>query len=175
VSDDSSRGVRRVTMARGADHRRPRGSFAPDTAPRKLRVSDGVSELAAVRQFVRDSVTAFGGSARVADDLVQAVDEATCNVLLHGYAGAPGEVEIEAALRNRRIEITLLDRGAEFDPTAAPAPDTTGPPSSTRPGGMGMGIHLLRTMTDEVRHHVRPDGGNELTLVRSIDEPPRED
>jgi hypothetical protein len=29
-------------------------------------------------------------------------------------------------------------------------------------------------MTDEVRHHVRPDGGNELTLVRSIDGPAEE-
>jgi hypothetical protein len=29
-------------------------------------------------------------------------------------------------------------------------------------------------MTDAVRHHVRPDGGNELTLVRSIDNPPKE-
>ena len=29
-------------------------------------------------------------------------------------------------------------------------------------------------MTDEVRHHVRPDGGNEFTLVRSIDNPAME-
>ena len=48
--------------------------------------------------------------------------------------------------------------------------------AAVRPGhrGMGMGVHLLRTMTDAVRHHVRPDGGNELTLVRSIDNPAKE-
>ena len=128
-----------------------------------------------MRAFVREAVVDFGGSQRVADDLVQAVDEATCNVMLHGYRGAPGEVEIEAALRNGRIEIQLLDRAPEFDPTAVAAPDTTQPPISRRPGGMGMGVHLLRTMTDEVRHHVRPDGGNELTLVRSIEEGREED
>jgi stage II sporulation protein AB (anti-sigma F factor) len=149
--------------------------MAADAAPRKLRVSSGVADLAEVRRFVRDSVAAFGGSARVADDLVQAVDEATCNVLLHGYGEQPGEVEIEATLRDRNIEIRLLDRGIAFDPTAAPAADTTRPPVATRPGGMSMGIHLLRTMTDEVRHHVRPGGGNELTLVRSIDDPAKED
>ena len=149
--------------------------MASDAAPRKLRISSGVADLAEVRRFVRDAVGALGGSQRVADDLVQAVDEATCNVLLHGYDGEPGEVEIEAALRDRRIEIRLLDRGVVFDPTAVPEADTTRPPLATRPGGMGMGIHLLRTMTDEVRHHVRPDGGNELTLVRSIDDPPKED
>jgi serine/threonine-protein kinase RsbW len=149
--------------------------MAGDTAPRTLLVSAGVADLAEVRRFVRESVTAFGGSARVADDLVQAVDEATCNVLLHGYGGEPGEVEIEASVRDRRIEIRLLDRGIPFDPTAAPAADPTRLPVATRRGGMGMGIRLLRTMTDEVRHHVRPDGGNELTLVRSIDDPAKED
>ncbi|HYK94986.1 MAG TPA: ATP-binding protein [Candidatus Dormibacteraeota bacterium] len=149
--------------------------MASDAAPRKLRISSGVADLAEVRRFVRDAVGAFGGSQHVADDLVQAVDEATCNVLLHGYGGEPGEVEIKAALRHRRIEITLLDRGTAFDPTAVPPADTSRPPVATRPGGMGVGIHLLRTMTDEVRHHVRPDGGNELTLVRSIDDSPKED
>jgi stage II sporulation protein AB (anti-sigma F factor) len=149
--------------------------MAAETAPRTLRVSSGVADLAEVRRFVRESVAAFGGSGQVADDLVQAVDEATCNVLLHGYGDEPGEVEIEAALRGSRIEIRLLDRGVTFDPTAAPTADTTRPPVATRPGGMGMGIHLLRTMTDEVRHHVRPGGGNELTLVRSIDDPAKED
>ena len=34
---------------------------------------------------------------------------------------------------------------------------------------MGVGVHLVRTMMDEVHHAARPDGGNELTLVRSID------
>jgi anti-sigma regulatory factor (Ser/Thr protein kinase) len=140
-----------------------------------MRIQSDVSRLPEVRAFVRKTVADFGGSRRIADDLVQAVDEATCNVMLHGYDGKPGEIEIEAALRDRKIEIRLLDRGIVFDPTAAPPRDTTAPPVSTRRGGMGMGIHLLRTMTDEVRHHVRPDGGNELILVRSIDEPPKED
>lgn len=139
-----------------------------------MRVDSSVDRLAEVRAFVRDAVADFGGSRLVADDLVQAVDEAACNVMLHGYGGAPGEIEIEAAMRDGKIEIQLLDRAAAFDPTTAPTPDTSRPPVSRRPGGMGVGIHLLRTMTDEVRHHVRPDGGNELTLVRSIDDPAEE-
>jgi serine/threonine-protein kinase RsbW len=140
-----------------------------------MRVSSSVDDLADVRVFVRDAVMAFGGSRRVADDLVLAVDEATCNVMVHGYGGSPGEVDIEADLEGRDIVIRLLDRSAPFDPTSAPQVDASRPPVSKRPGGMGVGIHLLRTMTDEVRHHVRPDGGNELTLVRSIDNPPKED
>ena len=142
---------------------------------RSMTVDSDVNRLAEVRAFVREAVLAFGGSTRVADDLVQAVDEATCNVMLHGYGGAPAEIEIEAVVRDRRIEITLKDHAAAFDPTAGPDIDTSKPPVSRRPGGMGVGVHLLRTMTDAVRHHVRPDGGNELTLVRSIGDPAEED
>lgn len=145
-----------------------------DRGHRTLRVAADVERLAEVRAFVRNAVVDLGGSKRVAEDLVQAVDEATCNVMLHGYRGAPGEIEIEAVVRDRNIEIRVLDRGPAFDPTAAPDADVSNPPVPRRPGGMGVGIHLLRTMTDEVRHHVRPDGGNELTLVRSIDEPREE-
>lgn len=149
--------------------------MAPTPAARSIRVESDVDRLPEVRAFVRQAVADFGGSTRIADDLVQAVDEASCNVMLHGYRGAPGQVEIAAVLRDDRIEITLADRAPAFDPTTAPEADTSMPPVSKRRGGMGMGIHLLRTMTDEVRHHVRPDGGNELTLVRSIGNPAKED
>ncbi len=142
---------------------------------RALRVPASVENLAEVRSFVRDCVAAFGGSKRVADDLVQAVDEATCNVMLHGYKRQPGDIDIEAQVRDRNIEIRILDRSPTFDPTTAPKRDADAPPVPTRIGGMGLGIELLRTLTDEVHHSARPDGGNELTLVRSMDGPAEED
>jgi serine/threonine-protein kinase RsbW len=144
---------------------------------RVIQIPASVERLAEVRTFVRESVADFGGSKRIADDLVQAVDEATCNVMLHGYRGKPGDIDIEATVRDRNIEIRILDRGPTFDPTAAPVPARTpgAPPVPTRPGGMGLGIEFLRTFTDEVHHSARPDGGNELTLVRSIDGPAEED
>jgi anti-anti-sigma factor len=146
-----------------------------DPGPMRLRVESDVDRLAEVREFIRTAVARLGGSRRIADDLVQAVDEATCNIMLHGYGHEPGAIEIEAARRDGNIEIRLLDRSPAFDPTTAPSRDTGEPPVSKRPGGMGFGIHLLRTMTDAVHHSVRPDGGNELTLVRSIDEPAEEE
>ena len=139
----------------------------------RLRVGNDVNRLADVRAFVRERVTALGGSTRTAEDLVQAVDEATCNVMVHGYGGSPGEIDIEASRIGDAIQIRLLDRSTPFDPTAiAQRADTAVAPTPRRPGGMGVGIELVRTMTDEVRHHVRPGGGNELTLVRSIDDQP---
>ena len=131
-----------------------------------MRLTADVERLAEVRAFVRETVDAYGGSKRAAEDLVQAVDEVTCNVMLHGYAGTPGEIEVEAALRGEAIEFRILDRAPVFDPTAPAASDA--PPPGRLPGTAGAGLLLARTMTDAVRHHVRPGGGNELTLVRSI-------
>jgi anti-sigma regulatory factor (Ser/Thr protein kinase) len=138
-------------------------------ARRALQIPASVEHLAEVRAFVRDCVAEFGGTKRVADDLVQAVDEATCNVMLHGYKSQPGDIDLEASLRDRKIQIRILDRTPTFDPTTAPSRDADAGPVPTRIGGMGLGIELLRGLTDEVHHSVRPDGGNELTLVRSID------
>ena len=149
------------------------GESAP--GPRAIQVPASVDNLAEVRSFVRECVKEFGGSKRVADDLVQAVDEATCNVVLHGYKSQPGDIDIEARLRDRNIEIRILDRSPTFDPTTAPKRDMSAAPAPTRIGGMGLGIELLRTLTDEVHHSARPDGGNELTLVRSIDSPTQEE
>jgi len=140
----------------------------PGSPARRLRVPAVVERLADVRSFVRQSVEELGGTKRTAEDLVQAVDEATCNVMLHGYDGARGDIEVEAAARDGSIEIRILDRAPVFDPTALPDPTIDAPPVRRRPGTAGVGLHLARTMTDAVRHHVRPGGGNELTLVRSI-------
>lgn len=143
--------------------------------PRTIQVPASVDHLAEVRTFVRDVVADFGGSRRVVDDLVQACDEAACNVMLHGYRGKAGKIDIEAAVRDGKIEIRILDRAPEFDPTITALRDPTRHAEPTRPGGMGVGIELVRGLTDEVHHSVRPDGGNELTLVRSIDGPTQEE
>jgi serine/threonine-protein kinase RsbW len=140
------------------------------TAPashRTLRIPSETGHLAEVRSFVREATAAFGATPGVTADLVQAVDEAVCNVIVHGYGGGPGEIELSADLRNGKVEIRILDQSAAFDATTAKAPDLSVPPLARKPGGMG--IHLMRTGTDEVHHRERPEGGNELLLVRRLD------
>ena len=87
----------------------------------------------------------------------------------------PGDIDLEASAHDGKIEIRILDRAPAFDATSAPRREPGTVPAPTRIGGMGLGIELLRTLTDEVHHSARPDGGNELTLVRSIDSPTQEE
>jgi anti-sigma regulatory factor (Ser/Thr protein kinase) len=138
---------------------------------RRLRLEADVDRLADVRTFVRASAAELGASKRAIDDLVQAVDEAACNVMQHGYGDEPGPLDVEVERRGDAIAVTLSDRARPFDPTGRPISESKTPAQPTGPGHMGVGVKLLRTMMDEVHHSTRPDGGNELTLVRSIDGP----
>jgi serine/threonine-protein kinase RsbW len=132
---------------------------------RRLRISADLERLADVRAAVRDLARACAAPVTCMDDLVQAVDEAVTNIIVHGYRGGPGTIDITAELIGDDIVITLEDRAPLFDPTTVLAPDLTVPPQRRRPGGMG--IHLMRLAMDSVQHLPRSGGGNILTLTRS--------
>ena len=53
-----------------------------------------------------------------------------------------GAAEVELARVPDGVELRYADRGAEFDPTLAPAPDITAPLEERSIGGLG--IHLMR-------------------------------
>ena len=59
--------------------------------------------------------------------------------------------------------MTVIDAGAPFDPTAAPAPDV-GAPLEARPIG-GLGLLLVRRSVDALAY-ARVDGHNVVTLER---------
>jgi serine/threonine-protein kinase RsbW len=142
-------------------------------AARRLTVPAVLARVAEVRAFVRDAAIDAGGSDAVVADAVQAIDEAATNVIVHGYAGQSGEIEVRTAVRAGRFELRLLDRGPTFDPTVVPEPDLSVPPLERRPGGMG--VHLIRRATQAARHRPRRGGGNELILVCDVGGPPQEE
>ena len=120
--------------------------------------------LAAIRRFVRIALAELGARDGDIDDLVQAVDESATNVIVHGYRGGGGPLEVEAARQGRDVVMVLRDRAPRFDPTNLPAPDTSTPFLARRPGGFG--VFLSRELVDEVRHRDAPAGGNELLLIK---------
>jgi serine/threonine-protein kinase RsbW len=135
-------------------------------ATRTLRVAADLDRLAEVRQFVRDAAASADAPIDCLDDLVQAVDEASTNTIVHGYRGRPGWLEITIGFDADRCVVTIEDEAAAFDPTTVPEPDLSVPPERRKPGGMG--VHLIRKATDSFAHRARPGGGNILTLVRSL-------
>ena len=135
-------------------------------APRYLRIAADLERVSDVRALVREVANACDAPIDCEDDLVQAVDEAVTNVILHGYRGADGWVDVTAGRSAEDIVITVEDDAPPFDPMVLPEPDLDVPPELRKPGGMG--VHLMRAAADTIVHRPRPGGGNILTITRRL-------
>lgn len=135
-------------------------------AHRAVRIPADVARVADVRAQVRAVAETCDAPIECEDDLVQAVDEAVTNVILHGYRGGEGWVDVTVGRSDDDIVITIEDRAPTFDPLGVPPPDLDVPPERRRPGGMG--IHLMRQASDSIVHRPRPGGGNILTITRRL-------
>jgi serine/threonine-protein kinase RsbW len=141
--------------------------MSTSTPHASLRIAAKLENLAAIRRFVEETAIAFGIQPAVVTGIVLAVDEAASNIVVHGYQGQPGTIEIEVKRERAALLICLRDEASPFDPTSVPAPDTTLPLEQRASGGLG--IHLIRHMMDEVTHRTIPQGGNELVLVKRLE------
>lgn len=133
---------------------------------RRLRIPAELGRIADVRAAVREVAVGCDAPEECENDLVQAVDEAVTNTIVHGYHGADGWLDVTAERVDDHIVITLEDEAPTFDPTTVAEPDLQMDPARRRPGGMG--IHLIRLATDSMTHRPRPGGGNILTLTRRL-------
>lgn len=144
-----------------------------DPSGQRLRVPADLGQVGALRAMVRTAATAAGASGDAVDDLVQAVDEAAANAIVHGHAGRPGWVEVGLRVAGPDLVLTVEDDAPAFDPTGVPEPDMAVPALRRGPGGMG--IHLMRLATDTLDYRPRAGGGNILTMTRSMTARPKED
>ena len=138
-----------------------------DDVRASMTIPADLRHLADVRRFVREITRREGASTGDTDDLIQAVDECVTNVIVHGYEGTPGSIDVAVVRRADQLAVSVRDGARPFDPTSVPTPDLAAPLETRRPGGMG--VHLIRELTDEVVHHPLSPQGNELTMVKRID------
>jgi serine/threonine-protein kinase RsbW len=96
-----------------------------------------VANLAAIRHFVLAEAEAEGVSREAASDMIQAVDEAVTNIIVHGYRGMPGSIEVELRVDGNALTVRLRDTAPAFDPTTVPAPDLDSPLHLRPLGGLG--------------------------------------
>ena len=98
------------------------------------------------------------------------LEELVLNIIDYGCDDGKDDHELEVVLisEDEDLTIEITDDGIPFDPLEdAKKPDINAP-LEDRPIG-GLGVHLVRTMMDEVSY--RHEGGkNHLTLVARRDE-----
>jgi len=132
--------------------------------PSYLRIAADLKNLATIRCFVEGVARRGNGNPQAITDVLIATNEAATNVILHGYQGQPGVIEVEVAYDQDALVVYLRDRAPRFDPTSTPALDVT-LPLEQRPLG-GMGVHMMRQLADELIYRTTDDGRNELVLVK---------
>jgi len=127
--------------------------------------------LPAQPEYLLVARLALTGVARLAEsdeealaDLRLAVTEAAANVCRHAYADGAGDVTITLELSaDDRLEVVVEDDGVGFDRegVAEWRPDELGED--------GMGLAIIRAVTDDVEIGPRPSGsGTRLRFSRSL-------
>jgi serine/threonine-protein kinase RsbW len=137
------------------------------TLTRRIACDARRDQLPALLQFVEDACTEAALPEDVAFAVKLATEEASTNVVLHGYRGLPpGPIAISIERDPGQVVVTIEDRGAPFHPEDVPAPALRASVEE-RPLG-GLGWHLIKSVMDEVHHHHDDTTGNTLTLVKRI-------
>ena len=133
----------------------PTGAGGTEQAEALGTITEAVEEMGSREGW--SSVTVFRAN------LV--LEELAVNAMTHGNTGAPGSLRIGIAIRplGTSVEIEISDNGGAFNPLRD-APPPTDPLATGRAPEGGVGIHLVRNMTDEM-HYRREDGLNLVTML----------
>lgn len=121
-------------------------------------------DLNDIRNNLETDVLSLGANDDVTGDLLLAVNEAVTNVIIHGYGGAPASLSLTIEPDGGDLIVRLVDEAPAFDPTQVPPPDLT-LPFEDRPLG-GLGVHMMRQLSDELIYRRTTAGENELTFVK---------
>jgi serine/threonine-protein kinase RsbW len=116
----------------------------------------------------RLALTAIAGVRPLSDetlhDLKLAFTEACTNSVKHAYdERGRGKVDIVYELRGDRLAVEVGDAGTGFDP-----PPRADGPDELAEGGLG--IAIIRALTDEVEIAEREGGGSRLRFVKLLPE-----
>jgi serine/threonine-protein kinase RsbW len=124
----------------------------------------GLNDMASLRQQWEQAMTKAGCEPEAVAEMILALNEAAVNCVRHGYRGQPGWLHIEIWRNDRSLVVKQVDAAPPFDPTTVPTPDVT-LPLALRPLG-GMGVHMMRSLTDELHYELTADGHNQLTFIK---------
>jgi anti-sigma regulatory factor (Ser/Thr protein kinase) len=129
-------------------------------------VANDIAEVERLHRSVSQFCAEHGLSSEIEGDLSLALEEILVNVIRHGHPeGGKHDIQVQLSLEQDCVIATVEDDGMPFNPLEAPEPDLDSP-IEIRPIG-GLGIHLVRNITDGLEYH-RNEGRNRLVMRKHI-------
>ncbi|MFH0878431.1 MAG: ATP-binding protein [Lentisphaerota bacterium] len=121
-----------------------------------------LESLPSIAEFTERVIMDLKLPPEVGHKLSLSLDEAVNNVVSYAYPDQPGKMQLVIEAEPEELRAMLTDQGLAFDPTQQPTPDLDVPIEERKIGGLG--IHLIRKMTDEFKYN-RTDGVNQMLIV----------
>ncbi|MDX2221353.1 MAG: SpoIIE family protein phosphatase [Rhodospirillaceae bacterium] len=134
----------------------------------RIRVPARPDRLKMIRGAAEQAAAFCGADKTWALDLVMAVDEACQNIIRHAYGGDPnaGDIMADFYREGDSLSVHLMDFAEPVDPTTIKSREL----ADVRPGGLG--VHLIKSVTDDARFLPPPPGvGNLFKLTKRL--PPK--
>jgi len=132
-----------------------------------VTVPDHSAYLNVLRQAVVSAALQLGFDEKAALQLAMAVDEAATNVIEHGCReSTPSRIRLELEAQPRKLVMHVRDNCKPFSPLAARIPTLEEFFDSNRTKGLG--LLIIKTFVDEVRHSYETGSGNTLSLTKYL-------
>jgi len=129
----------------------------------RITVLSDVKYLEPIRAVVNELTGLAGFDETEGHEVLLAVQEACTNVIRHCYKNCPDErIDVVLTFRDDALLITIDDYGEFVDPAQMQGREL----EDVRPGGLG--LHLMRTVMDEVDYRKNQWGGTTLTLLKRL-------
>ena len=131
----------------------------------RVRVPARADRLKMIRMGTEQAADYCGKDDTWTMDLVMAVDEACQNVIRHAYSGwdEPGDIVVDFIKEPDRLVVHLMDFAEPVDQDKIKSRDL----DDIRPGGLG--VHLIKSVTDEAIFVEPPAGvGNLFKLTKRL-------
>ena len=132
-----------------------------------LSITSQTKNLTFVREYVSSAAKNVGFDELTIDNIIIAVDEACTNIIKHAYKNNPDNpIDVSITFDNNKFNIILKDKGKSFDPNTIPSPNMNEYFKQYKVGGLG--IHLMKTLMDEVVYHSKPNEYNQIVLSKKL-------
>jgi anti-sigma regulatory factor (Ser/Thr protein kinase) len=102
---------------------------------------------------------------KAVSDVCIVLDELLSNVIKYGFKVNRGQIDLSLSLSGDELTAAIVDDSPPFNVLDAPEPQT-GLPAAERPVG-GLGIHIVKQLSDEIRYS-RSGGQNHLLIRKRV-------